>query len=168
MKLKSSIEDALNAQINMEMQASYAYLAMSNYFAARDLPGFATWYREQSTEETVHAMKIHDYILKRGGEVRFSALTAPRHSFQSVEDVVGSSLSQEEGVSESIQAIYQLANTEHDAGTQSLMTWFIDEQEEEEESFQELLAQVKAAAEDPWRLLLLDKELPSREAAPAE
>ena len=45
--LSAKIQDALNAQINLELSSSYHYLAMSAFFEASALPGMATWMRAQ-------------------------------------------------------------------------------------------------------------------------
>ena len=41
--LSKTMEDELNKQINRELYSSYLYLAMSAYFKAGNLNGFAKW-----------------------------------------------------------------------------------------------------------------------------
>ena len=165
MKLPSSLLKALNAQVNAELSASYHYLGMSAYFEKQSLPGFAAWFRAQSDEETVHGMKIYDFIHRRDADVQLTDISAGKQSFQSAEDVVATALKMEQAVTAQIEAIHALAVKEGDAATQNLMNWFIEEQVEEEESMRDLLEQVSAAAGDRWRLLYLDGQLPAREAA---
>merc|ERR1712112_289554 len=64
----SDNEALINKQINMELYASYVYLSMSAYFARDDiaLMGFSKRFKEASTEERDHAMKLIDYQTMRG------------------------------------------------------------------------------------------------------
>ncbi|CAL1138488.1 unnamed protein product, partial [Cladocopium goreaui] len=50
-------EHLLNQQVQMELSASHAYLAMAAYFDRADvaLPGFKEWAQKQSEEEREHA-----------------------------------------------------------------------------------------------------------------
>ncbi|MBL4805674.1 MAG: ferritin [Rhodobacteraceae bacterium] len=159
MSLSPAISKALNEQINHEMSASYHYLAMSSYFEARDLKKFAALFREQSAEETQHAMKIYDYVFTRGGEVRLGNIDALVVNFQTAEEVIRTALKMEQGVTAQINAIHALAVKEMDVATQVLMNWFVDEQVEEEDKFQTLITKVAAAGEDDWRLLILEDAL---------
>merc|ERR1711874_881812 len=63
----------INKQINMELYASYVYMAMACYFDRDDvaLHGFAKRFRENSEEEREHAMKLINYQNMRGGRVVF-------------------------------------------------------------------------------------------------
>ena len=49
--ISSSISKVLNDQITNEFNSGYTYLAMSAHFAARNLNGFAHWFRVQYEEE---------------------------------------------------------------------------------------------------------------------
>ncbi|MGR3662628.1 MAG: ferritin [Paracoccaceae bacterium] len=164
MTLKTVISKALNTQINNEFTASYHYLGMAVYFESQSLPGFAGWFRAQSVEETGHGMKIHDYIHRRDGEVKLTDVPALSKSFQSAEDVVQTALAMEQTVTDQVNDIHALAVKESDAATQDLMTWFVNEQVEEEESMRDLLEKVRAAGNDRWRVLMLDGELAARSA----
>merc|ERR1712121_531649 len=75
----SDSEALINKQINMELYASYVYLSMSAYFARDDiaLPGFSKRFKEASTEERDHAMKLIDYQTMRGGRVVFREIAKP-------------------------------------------------------------------------------------------
>ncbi len=75
--------DAVNAHINVEYTASYAYHAMWAYFN-RDsvaLPGFAKFFNDQSTEEREHAEEFMKYQNSRGGKVELQPIGVPDMSF---------------------------------------------------------------------------------------
>ena len=76
------MQDALNEQIRNEFYSSFAYLSMSAHFEHQNLPGFALWMRVQAGEEHVHAMKIFDHVLDRGGEVKMPAIAQPPVKFE--------------------------------------------------------------------------------------
>ena len=54
-------EAGINRQINMELYASYLYLAMSQHFDRDDvaLPGFRKFFAKASEEEREHATKVN-------------------------------------------------------------------------------------------------------------
>ncbi len=162
MNLNKKVADALNQQINSELNASYEYLAMAAYFESVDLPGFATWFRAHSVEETGHAMRIFDFVNQRGGRVELTAISQPRVSYNSALEVMETALAMEGKVTAQIHALFEIAMAEKEYGTQNMLQWFLEEQVEEEDLFSSTLAQVKAADSNPWHLLVLDKQLGQR------
>lgn len=76
-------EQAVNEQINVEYNMSYAYHAISSYFNRDNvaLPGFVTYFRTASLEERDHAQKLIDFQNVRGGLVRLAHITAPQSDF---------------------------------------------------------------------------------------
>src|SRR5262245_5866190 len=117
MSLSEKVLGALNAQINMELSAFYTYLAASAYLENAGLRGFAGWMRHHSDEEMKHAMKIYDFINHRLGRVVLDAVAAPQQSWQSIQAVFESALEHEEKVTASINALFDLAVSEHDHAT---------------------------------------------------
>lgn len=59
---------AVRKQIQMEVGASYTYMAMAAHFAREDInrPGFAKLFFESATEERSHAAALIEYLLMRG------------------------------------------------------------------------------------------------------
>ncbi|KAK3595298.1 hypothetical protein CHS0354_004446 [Potamilus streckersoni] len=72
-RIKQNFDDDVNVkiseQIRLELQASYIYLAYSQYFGRADvaLPAFAKYFEDASKEEREHATYLMDYLNKRGG-----------------------------------------------------------------------------------------------------
>ena len=81
--LKPKLLAALNKQINEEYYSSYIYRAMFAYFEDLNLDGCAHWMRMQADEEHLHALKIFDYIIERGGRVVLEAVQAPPRDWDS-------------------------------------------------------------------------------------
>lgn len=69
-------EAALNAQINMELTASYVYQALAYHYDRDDvaLPGFSSFFKHNSDEEREHAEKFMKYLNKRGKPHNYSIL----------------------------------------------------------------------------------------------
>jgi len=135
---------------------------MAAFFDARDLPGFATWFRAHSVEETGHAMRIYDFINRRGGRVELMGIKQPQVDYKSALDVMETALEMEATVTAQIHELFEISAAEKEYGTQNMLQWFLEEQVEEEDLFSSTLAQVKAADNNPWHLLVLDKQLGQR------
>ncbi|VDP19930.1 unnamed protein product [Schistosoma margrebowiei] len=96
-------EDAINKQINVELQAAYDYMAFFTYFD-RDYVSFpkaAEFFRKASHEKREHAEKLAKYQNKRGGRVQYSDIQCPtKTEFTGLEDAMDTALSMETAVNE--------------------------------------------------------------------
>lgn len=162
--MNADVLKALNDQINAELHAAYIYLSMAAYFEDENLGGFGHWMRQQSSEEMVHAMKIFDYVIERGGRVTLEAIDAPPTSFASPLDVFKAALAHEQKVTGLIHDLYGLAVEHKDYPTQVMLQWFIEEQVEEEDTAGSLVAQLEMAGDSPAALLVFDRQLAARGA----
>jgi ferritin len=160
--MNAPVVQAINQQINSELSASYAYLAMSAYCERQKLVGAARWLRLQSQEEYMHAMKLLDFILARDEDVVLAAIERPRMNFNKVADVFDRALEQEQEVSRQIDSLYETAFTEKAFAAVAELQWFLTEQVEEEKSAREIVAKFRMVGDDPASLLDLDRELGSR------
>jgi len=77
MELKKEILEALNDQLNAELESAYIYQAMAAMFEEEGFPGFAAWMDMQALEEQEHARKFYDFINERGGRVKLAAISEP-------------------------------------------------------------------------------------------
>lgn len=157
-----TIEDAINKQINVELESAYVYLAAAGYCESIDLPGSAHWMRLQSKEEVSHAMRLFDYLVDRDGRVRLQALPQPPAEFQSIHAVFEGALSHERKVTAEIQKLYDLAAHENDHATEVALHWFVTEQVEEEKMAMDAVAKLKRIGNDGTGLYLFDRELAER------
>ena len=157
--------EAINRQINSELSASYAYLAMSAYCDAHKFTGAARWLRLQSQEEQMHAMKLFDFVLARDQRVELQAIDRPTSDFRSVAEVFERALQQEQEVSRQIDSLYEVAFNEKAFAAVAELQWFLTEQVEEEKTAREIVAKFKMIGEDAASLLDLDRELGARSAA---
>jgi ferritin len=166
--ISQGVQDAINEQINHEFFSAYLYLSMSSYFEHANLPGFANWMKVQAREEVTHGMKLFDFIHDRGGRVLLKAIDAPATEFKSAQEVFEQSLKHEQSVTKMIHNLYEIADKAHDFATQVALQWFITEQVEEEKSADLIVEQLKMIGNDRPALLILDRELGSRQAGADE
>jgi ferritin len=162
--MNARVVQAINRQINSELSASYAYLAMSAYCERQRFVGAARWLRMQSQEEHMHAMKLLDFILARDEDVDLVAIERPGMNFNKVADVFERALEQEQEVSRQIDSLYETAFTEKAFAAVAELQWFLTEQVEEEKTAREIVAKFKLVGDDPASLLDLDRELGARTA----
>ena len=159
---RNKVFDALNRQLNQELEAAYLYLSMAAHFEATNFPGFATWMRAQSSEENAHAMKFWEHVYSRNGKVDLIAIDKPRSDFSTPLDAFEAALAAEKHNTEQIHKLYELAVAEKDYPAQVFLNWFITEQVEEENSAQQLVDTLKQVGDSSSALLLLDRELGQR------
>jgi ferritin len=161
------VVEAINRQINSELSASYAYLAMSAWCERQKFVGAARWLRLQSQEENMHAMKLFDFLLARDCAVELQAIERPRLAFSTLADIFVRALEQEQEVSRQIDALYETAFNEKAFAAVAELQWFLTEQVEEEKVAREIVAKFRLVGDDPASLLDLDRELGTRTGAAA-
>lgn len=163
MEIKKKIQDALNKQINRELYSDYLYLAMSAYFEAKNLKGFAHWMRIQAKEEEKHAMKLYYYVFERAGTVKLGAIEAPPFNWKSPLEAFKETYKHEQKVTEMIHNLVDLARVEKDHATETFLQWYVTEQVEEEASTNGIAQKLTLIDDSKSGLFMLDSELAKRE-----
>jgi len=153
---------AINAQINRELYSSYLYLAMSARAAEKGYKGTAKWFRVQFQEELEHALKFHDYILSQGAVVELGAIEKPAVDHKTLLELFEATLGHEQSITKALNGLMDLAVSEKDYATQSLLQWYITEQVEEEANDTDILTMLKMAGASAGTLLMVDKQLGKR------
>jgi len=138
--LKKEVLTGLSKQIQHELTAEYAYLAISVWFERQALNGFADYFLKQAAEEHAHAMRILRYVQDRGGEAKLGPIEAPRQEFASALDALKHAQALERGNTAAINALYAIAVKADDLATQNHLQWFLKEQVEEEQWTDEFVA----------------------------
>ncbi|ERL24745.1 ferritin [Jonquetella sp. BV3C21] len=156
MKLSDKLYKALNDQVNAEMYSAYLYQSMASWLTAQELPGMAGWMAHQAKEEMEHAFKIYHYIESRGEQPKLTAIEGPKTSWESALAVFEQALGHERHVSDLIASIIKLAREEEDFATETLMSWYINEQVEEEANATRNVHAVSLGKGDAGKLHLLD------------
>ncbi len=152
MAISDAMTAKLNEQITHEFGAAQIYLGMACMFENMSLKNLARWFRAQVNEEREHAMKILDYVLSHGAKVQLGAIPQPPTEYPSVIDAIEAALKHEQKVTGQINALADLADKEGDRPSQNFLSWFVDEQVEEEESVGYLLDVAKMASKNLLQL----------------
>jgi ferritin len=115
--------------------------------------------KAQSDEERVHATKLYDHVIERGGQVELGEIAKPPHNFKSIKDIMSKVLEHEKKVTGLIHKLYEAALSEGDHATKIMLEWFVTEQVEEEAQAEEMLKKLELANDDGSALLFLDDEV---------
>lgn len=144
-QIKPAVLTELQRQLNHELSAAHAYLALAVWCDSEDLKGFARYFLKQSAEEREHAAKFMKHLLDRGALPRLAALGAPQTEFPDVLAVARQAQRMEQENTAGIHRCYEAAVRETDYAAQVMLHWFINEQVEEEDWTDEMVARVDRA-----------------------
>jgi len=111
-------EAGVNRQINLELYASYTYMAMAYHFDRDDvaLAGFHKYFVKQSEEENAHAQKLMKFQNQRGGRIVLQDIKAPeRNDWGTGLDAVNAALDLEKHVNQSLLDLHVVASKHNDA-----------------------------------------------------
>lgn len=154
--MDDTVNARMEAQIGNEFGAALTYLSMAGWFEAENLPGFASWMREQSREEVEHGMKFFEFLVDRGIAPSLPAIAAPTGEFSGAVAVFEAAFEHEKGVTAQINELYELALEAKDYQAQMLLQWFISEQLEEEKNTGGMVERLRMVEGSRAALLILD------------
>ncbi len=160
--ISNRLHEAINAQINAELWSAYLYLAMSLDCETKGYKGFANWFYVQFQEEQAHARIFMNYLNSQDAKVELLPIEAVPASWNSLLDMFQQTLNHEKKVTSLIHNLAVIANEDKDYASINRLTWFIDEQVEEEESARDMITAVEAVEGNKYGIYMLDKEQASR------
>lgn len=173
-KYTDDSEAALNEQINVEYNVSYAYHAMFAYFDRDNvaLKGLAKFFKESSEEEREHAEKLMEYQNKRGGKVKLQSIVMPLSEFDHQEKgdalhAMELALSLEKLVNDKLLNLHRVASKNNDVQLADFIeSQFLAEQVEAIKRISEYVAQLRRVGKGHgvWHF---DQKLLHEEAAEA-
>ena len=115
---------------------------------------------KQSDEEREHAIRLANYLAKRGGEASVNMIDVVPSGWGSVKEVFASVADHERHVSKLIDDLVDVAAAENDKATQDFLWGFVREQAEEEASVDAIVNKIERCGESG--LIFLDSELAKR------
>ncbi|XP_047335482.1 ferritin-3, chloroplastic-like [Impatiens glandulifera] len=150
-KYTNDSESAINEQINVEYNVSYAYHALFAYFDRDNvaLKGLAKFFKESSEEEREHAEKLMEYQNKRGGKVKLQSILMPLSEFDHAEKgdalyAMELALSLEKLTNEKLLNLHSVASESNDVQlTDFVESEFLNEQVEAIKKISEYVAQLR-------------------------
>jgi len=165
--ISKRMEEALNAQIELEATASFLYLSMAAWCERKGLNGSANFMYRQSGEERSHMLRIFHYISDVDGTAITPGIKQPPRDFNSIRDLFEEVYAHEQKVTSSIHKLLDLCNEEDDYTTHNFLQWYITEQREEEALMRTILDKIKLIGDGPQSLYFIDKEVEAINAATA-
>ncbi len=151
--MNQEILNALNAQIGHEYENYMLYEQGSAYFDDRGMDEAAKLFRKQADGEMEHARKFTDYIRDARGKVVIPAIKAQKSDFAAGEDVFLAAFEREQETTAKIYALRDMAWKAGDHATFEMLTWFVNEQVEEENLTEKLLTVVRGFGEKSLYLI---------------
>ncbi len=160
--ISKKLHDAINAQINAELWSAYLYLAMSLDAENKGYKGVANWFYVQFQEEQDHARIFMNYLNSVDAKVTLLPIDEVPAQWDSVLEMFKHTLEHEKKVTSLINSLAFIANEDRDFASINRLTWFIDEQVEEEESARDMITAFEAVEGNKYGMYMLDKELAAR------
>ena len=160
--------EALNEQMREELNSAYLYLAMASDMKFKNLNGASAWFTIQAQEEIAHATRFYNFIHDRGGQPELPAIDKPQVSWSTPVEAFDATLTHEKYISGCINKLVDMARANNDHPTETFLQWFVTEQVEEEATADEILEQFKFVGDNPHAILMLDRELGSRQTVSAD
>jgi len=157
-----TMQDALNAQVNLEQNSAQVYLAMSAQCTAKSFKGFAHWLTVQASEETAHAAKLIKFLLDRGGGLELKPVGAPPTDFGGVIQVFEQTLAHEKSITGRISAMFEQARKEKDYASEIALQWYVTEQVVEEAHVGEIIEHLHAVHDQGGGIWYLDSRMGKR------
>jgi ferritin len=161
--LSKKMEKALNGQVNAELYSAYLYLSMAANFTAQNWVGAAKWMRVQAREETVHAMKLYDFILECNSKVVLDQVMKPQTQWPTPLAAFEAAYAHEQKVTGMINDLVTQAQAEKDHATANFLQWFVNEQAEEEANALLIVQQLRLIGDSKGSMFMLDHQLGKRE-----
>ena len=161
-RLSPTLTAALNDQMTKEAHASQIYLSYAAWADNLGYGGIANFLFRHAQEERNHMMKILEYILKRGAEVKVVAIPAPPTNPKNIQNCFEKVFEHEVDNTKAVYKLVKMSFTEEDWATWNFMQWFVKEQTEEETLALSLLDKIKIAGGkniDSNSLYSLDRDL---------
>lgn len=146
--MNKKIRDLIEDQINKEFYSAYLYFGIAEYYRAKGLDGFHTWFETQAKEELEHGEKFAEYLHDQQEKFELKAINQPNSDFNDFKEPLVLQLAHEKEVTASINKIYEEAVKVNDILTQHFLQWFILEQLEEEKNADDLITRYDLFASD--------------------
>lgn len=139
MRISVELNNAINEQIELELNSSYLYLAMSVWMGTKNFRNLENLYFKKYQEEFKHAMKFINHIKDLEGTIVLPVIEKPKFEWEGIKEIVTSAYEHEMYVTEQIHKLAAIADDKNDYASKQLVDWFVEEQIEEEVSARHLV-----------------------------
>ena len=161
MKISAPLVKALNKQIEMEANAANAYLSAASWCDITGYDGAAKFFHSQAEEEHQHMLKFVNFVNGQCLGAIIPGVKQPPKSYKSLEEICKIALANEQKVTKSINHMVDLAQKDKDHNTFTFLQFFVNEQIEEEQQFENILQKFNLLGRDKLAIYEIDKLLGS-------
>tara|TARA_B100000745_G_scaffold267656_1_gene193422 strand:- start:253 stop:771 length:519 start_codon:yes stop_codon:yes gene_type:complete len=159
MKISAPLVKALNNQISMEANAANAYLSAASWCEITGYDGSAEFFYAQAEEEHLHMLKFVNFLNGQGVGAIIPAVKQPPKTFKSLEAICKTTLTNEQVVTKSINKMVDIAQKDKDHNSFTFLQFFVNEQIEEEQQFENILQKFNLLGRDKLAIYEIDKLL---------
>ena len=159
MKISTTLTKALNNQITLEANAVSSYLSAASWCEVIGYDGAAKFFYNQAEEEHQHMLKFVHFLNGQGVRAIIPGPKQPPKTFKSIEGICKTALSNEQLVTKSINKMVDIANKDKDHNTFTFLQFFVNEQIEEEQQFENILQKFNLLGRDKLAIYEIDKLL---------
>lgn len=157
--LSEKIVDLLNYRIEQEEYSSRIYLSMSLWLTNEGYLGAGKLFKKFSDEELLHADKAKEMLLANGLQPVTPALPKPQQDFKSLPHIIEIGFAHEKEITRQCNELTKAAFKEDNFMVAELGLWFVKEQAEELDKFQNLVDRLEAFGTEADLLRELDDEM---------
>jgi ferritin len=154
-KLRLMMED----QVNKELWSAYIYLGVAEYYKSKGLDGYHDYFEHQAKEEVEHAEKFMDFMHDRDLDFKLKPIEAPVLNFKDLREPLVFQLEHEKLVTSLILALFKEADKEEDFLAKKFLSWYLEEQLEEEARSKGLIDEFDLFGKDGAGLYKLNKKM---------
>ena len=159
MKISTPLVKALNNQISMEANAANAYLSAASWCEITGYDGAANFFHDQAEEEHQHMLKFVNFVNGQCLGAIIPGTKQPPKTYKSLEAICKTALSNEQTVTKAINHMVDLAQKDKDHNTFTFLQFFVNEQIEEEQQFENILQKFNLLGRDKLAIYEIDKLL---------
>ena len=159
MKISTALTKAPNSQITLEANAVSSYLSAASWCEVTGYDGAAKFFYNQAEEEHQHMLKFVHFLNGQGIRAIIPGTKQPPKTFKSIEGICKTALSNEQLVTKSINKMVDIANRDKDHNTFTFLQFFVNEQIEEEQQFENILQKFNLLGRDKLAIYEIDKLL---------
>lgn len=155
--LKKKVEEAVNAQMNAELWSAQFYLSMSLQLSSEGLPGLAVWMRKQQEKALQRASRFIEYGISQGAKLSVSNIADIPQEFGAPVEIFEYALVHMMRMTDLIDMLVNIANTENDHATAILLQEFVRRQVADEAEISQLIVTLKRVGDGAGLVWLDDK-----------
>lgn len=157
--ISQRLVDLCNYRIQQEEYSARIYKAMSKWLDNKGYFGAASLWEKYSNEETSHAEKFYEYLLRFGIQPVVPNLDQPQQTYTSLPEIVNISYDHEIEVYKQCKELALAAFEEQDLMLYPLALQFTAEQSEELEKFINIRDMINSFGTDSGAMFLIDSKL---------